>query len=435
MKKTLFLLVSLACMTTAFAQRTILHCGTLIDGVSDKPRQQMSVIIEGKKILEIKPGYITPGATDKVVDLKTQTVMPGWMDMHVHLEGETSKNAYLNRFTKNPADHAFESVRYAERTLLTGFTTVRDLGGSGVNIALRNAINNGLIVGPRVFTAGKSIATTGGHADPTNGFRADLMGDPGPEAGVANGPDECRKAVRQAYKNGADLIKITATGGVLSVAKDGSSPQFTDEELQAIVSTAKDYNMKVAAHAHGTEGIKRAIRAGVTSIEHGSKMDDEGMALAIKHGTWYVPTMTAGRSVADSAKVPGYYPAIVKPKAEAIGPMIQQTFAKAWKRGVKIAFGTDAGVYMHGLNWLEFTYMVEAGMPAMDAIKSATIKAAELLGMEDQLGSIQAGKIADFTAVNGDPLKDIQVMGQVSFVMKDGLIFKQGTSNLSTVSK
>ena len=290
MKKTLFLFISLACMSTAFAQKTILHCGTLIDGVSDKPRQQMSVIIEGKKILEVKAGYITPGAGDKVIDLKTQTVMPGWIDMHVHLESETSKTAYTDKFVLNPADVAFMSVRYAERTLMTGFTTVRDLGGNGVNIALRNAVNKGLIIGPRIFTAGKSIATTGGHADLTNGYRKDLMGNPGPESGVANGPDECRKAVRQAYKNGADLIKITATGGVLSVAKDGSSPQFTDEELQAIVSTAKDYNMKVAAHAHGTEGINRAIRAGVNSIEHGTKMDDEGMALAIKNGTWYVPT-------------------------------------------------------------------------------------------------------------------------------------------------
>ncbi len=275
----------------------------------------------------------------------------------------------------------------------TGFTTVRDLGGTGVNIALRNAINKGLIVGPRVFTAGKSIATTGGHADPTNGFSRALMGDPGPDAGVANGPEECRKAVRQAYKNGSDLIKITATGGVLSVAKDGSSPQFTDEELAAIVSTAKDYNFKSScARTYGTEGIKRAIRAGVNSIEHGTLMDDEPMALAIKHGTWYVPTITAGRSVADSAKIPGYYPDIVKPKAEAIGPQIQVTFGKAWKKGVKIAFGTDAGVYMHGRNWLEFVYMVEAGMPAMDAIKSATIKAAELLGMESQMGSVEAGK-------------------------------------------
>ncbi|MGN7719523.1 amidohydrolase family protein [Chitinophaga sp. 22620] len=433
MKKTLILLFSLCGALTASAQRTILHCGTLIDGVSDKPRQQVTVIIEGKKISAVQAGYTTPGPADKVIDLKSQTVMPGWMDMHVHLEGETNKNAYTEKFTQNPADLAYQSVRYAERTLMTGFTTVRDLGGTGVNIALRNAINKGLIVGPRVFTAGKSIATTGGHADPTNGFSRALMGDPGPDAGVANGPEECRKAVRQAYKNGSDLIKITATGGVLSVAKDGSSPQFTDEELAAIVSTAKDYNFKVAAHAHGTEGIKRAIRAGVNSIEHGTLMDDEAMALAIKHGTWYVPTITAGRSVADSAKIPGYYPDIVKPKAEAIGPQIQVTFGKAWKKGVKIAFGTDAGVYMHGRNWLEFVYMVEAGMPAMDAIKSATIKAAELLGMESQMGSVEAGKLADFTAVDGDPLKDIQVMGKVSFVMKDGLIFKQGTANLASV--
>ncbi len=434
MKSILTLFLALSCAGTALAQRTILHCGTLIDGVLDKPRMKMSVIITGNKITAIQSGYITPAAGDKVVDLKQQTVMPGWMDMHVHIESETSKTNYADRFVRNPADLAFLSVRYAHRTLMTGFTTVRDLGGTGVNIALRNAIAKGLITGPRIFTAGKSIATTGGHADPTNGYSRELMGDPGPEAGVANGPDECRKAVRQAYKFGSDLIKITATGGVLSVAKDGSSPQFTEEELAAIISTAKDYNMKVAAHAHGTEGIKRAIRAGVSSIEHGTLMDDEAMNLAIKHGTWYVPTITAGRSVADSAKIPGYYPDIVKPKAEAIGPQIQKTFAKAWKKGVKIAFGTDAGVYQHGLNWLEFVYMTEAGMPAMDAIKSATIKAAELLGEEARLGSVEVGKVADFTAVDGDPLKDIQAMGRVSFVMKDGLIFKQGTTNLSALN-
>lgn len=431
MKSILTLFLAIVCAGNTFAQRTILHCGTLIDGVLDKPRQNMSVIITGNKITAVQSGFTAPAPGDKVIDLKKQTVMPGWMDMHVHIESETSKSAYSDKFTQNPADLAFLSVRYAERTLMTGFTTVRDLGGTGVNIALRNAIAKGLITGPRIFTAGKSIATTGGHADPTNGYNRALMGDPGPEAGVANGPDECRKAVRQAYKFGADLIKITATGGVLSVAKDGSSPQFTDEELAAIISTAKDYNMKVAAHAHGTEGIKRAIRAGVNSIEHGTLMDDEAMALAIKHGTWYVPTITAGRSVADSAKIPGYYPEIVKPKAEAIGPQIQKTFAKAWKKGVKIAFGTDAGVYQHGRNWLEFVYMTDAGMPVMDAIKSATIKAAELLGEEARLGSVEPGKLADFTAVDGDPMKDIQAMGRVSFVMKDGLIFKQGTTNLS----
>lgn len=418
------------CTDAAVAQSTILHCGSLIDGIGNTPRRNVSVIITGNHITEVKEGFVNGTGADKVIDLKNKTVTPGWMDMHVHMESETNKNAYTEKYTFNPADYAFQSVVFAERTLMAGFTTVRDLGGTGVNISLRNAINKGLVKGPRVFTAGKSLATTGGHADPTNGYRRDLMGDPGPEAGVVNGTDDCRKAVRQAYKNGSDLIKITATGGVLSVAKDGSSPQFTDEELKAIVETAKDYGFRVAAHAHGAEGIKRAIRAGVSSIEHGTYMDDEGMALAKQHGTWYVPTIIAGRSVADSAKIPDYYPALVQPKALAIGPRIQGTFAKAYKSGVKIAFGTDAGVYMHGRNWLEFVYMVEAGMPAMEAIKAATIQAADLLGMKDSLGSITPGKLADIVAVDGDPLQDIQSMGKVSFVMKDGLIFKNTTANL-----
>ncbi len=421
------------CMSGAYAQSTILHCGTLIDGIGNSPRKNVSVIITGNQISDVKDGFVTGSGQDKVIDLRQQTVTPGWMDMHVHMESETNKNAYTEKFILNPADYAFQSVVFAERTLMAGFTTVRDLGGSGVNISLRNAINKGLITGPRVFTAGKAIATTGGHADPTNGYRRDLMGNPGPDEGVVNGPDDCRKAVRQAYKNGSDLIKITATGGVLSVAKDGSGPQFTEEELKAIVETAKDYGFRVAAHAHGAEGIKRAIRAGVSSIEHGTLMDDECMALAKQHGTWYVPTIIAGRSTADSAKIPGYYPPLVQPKALTIGPKLQATFAKAYKAGVKIAFGTDAGVYMHGKNWLEFTYMVEGGMPPMEVIKAATIQAADLLGMKDKLGSITPGKLADIVAVDGDPLQDIQVMSKVSFVMKDGLIFKHTTANLPSV--
>jgi len=225
------------------------------------------------------------------------------------------------------------------------------------------------------------------------------MGDPGPAMAVANGVDECRKAVRQRYKEGSDLIKITATGGVLSVAKDGSGAQFTEEEIKAIVSTAKDYGFAVAAHAHGAEGIKRAIRGGVSSIEHGTLMDDECIELFKKYGTWYVPTITAGRSVADSAKIPGYYPAIIVPKAISIGSQLQSTFAKAYKAGVRIAFGTDAGVYAHGKNWMEFVYMHEGGMPALDAIKCATMNAAELLGMSAQLGTIEKGKLADIIAV------------------------------------
>ena len=408
----------------SIAQKTYIHCGTLIDGVAAAPKSNMTIVVEGVKIVSVETGFKQGTSTDKIIDLKTKTVTPGWIDMHVHLEGETSKNQYLEEFTLNPADYAFKSVGFAETTLMTGFTSVRDLGGTGVNISLRNAINKRLIKGPRVFTAGKSIATTGGHADPTSGYRSDLMGNPGADQGVINGVEDARKAVRQRYKEGSDLIKITASGGLLSMAKDGSNPQFVAEELEAIVAIAKDYGFKVAAHSHGAEAMKRAIRAGVSSIEHGTYMDDEAIELFKKHGTYYVPTITAGKSVADSARMPGYYPDVVTPKALAVGPKIQATFAKAYKAGVKIAFGTDAAVFQHGKNWMEFGYMIEAGMPAMEAIKAATVNAADLLGMRDRLGSIEAGKLADIVAVDGDPLKDATVFGKVVFVMKDGVIYK-----------
>jgi imidazolonepropionase-like amidohydrolase len=348
--------------------------------------------------------------------------------MHVHMESETRKGAVVDRFTLNPADIAFQSVSYAYATLMAGFTTVRDLGGSGVNVSLRNAVNKQLVVGPRIYTAGKSIATTGGHADPTNAYRKDLMSDPGPYEGVINGPDEARKAVRQRYKDGSDLIKITATAGVLSQAKDASGAQFTDEELKAVIETAKDYGYRVAAHAHGAEGMKRAIRAGITSIEHGTFMDDETIALLKQHGTWYVPTITAGKATGDSARIPGYYSDIVTPKALSVGPRIQATFTKAYKAGVKIAFGTDAGVFAHGRNWKEFVYMVEGGMPALETIRCATLNAAELLGVTDILGVIEKGKLADIVAVDGDPTKDINVMEKVQFVMKDGVVYKNSAS-------
>lgn len=424
MRKIALLLLGLAISILSFSQKTYIWCGTLIDGVSDAPKKSMTIIVEGNKILAVESGYSKPGANDKSIDLKNRTVTPGWLDMHVHMEHETNPDRYIQTYTFNPADYAFQSVRYSEITLMTGFTTVRDLGGTGVNISLRNAINKGWIKGPRIYTAGKSIATTGGHADPTNGYRKDLQGDPGPKEGVINGAEEARKAVRQRYKDGSDLIKITATGGVLSVAKSGKNPQFFEDELEAIVQTANDYGFKVAVHAHGAEGMKRAIRAGVHSIEHGTFMDDEAIQLFLKHGTWYVPTITAGKAVGDSAKIPGYYPAIVVPKALETGPQIQKTFAKAYKAGVKIAFGTDAGVYQHGQNWREFGYMIEAGMSPMDAIKSATINAADLLGEKDKLGSIEAGKLADIVAMDGDPLKDSGAFGKVVFVMKDGVVYK-----------
>jgi len=419
------IVISLLLFQIAFAQKTILQCGQLIDPKSMTIQKEMSIIVEGNKIVDVQKGYVQAAdSNSKVIDLRNRTVMPGLIDMHVHLEDETNPNRYLQTFTMNPADYAFQSVVYAERTLMAGFTTVRDLGGSGVNISLRNAINKGLIKGPRIFTAGKIIASTGGHGDPTNGYREDLMGDPGPAMAVANGVDECRKAVRQRYKEGSDLIKITATGGVLSVAKDGSGPQFTEEEIKAIVQTAKDYGFAVAAHAHGAEGIKRAIRGGVTSIEHGTLMDDECIQLFKQYGTWWVPTLTAGRSVADSAKIPGYFPPIIVPKALSIGSQLQATFVKAYKAGIKIAFGTDAAVYAHGKNWMEFVYMTEGGMPPLEAIKCATVNAAELLGQSAQLGTIERGKLADVVAVDGDPTKDIRVMGKVKFVMKDGKVYK-----------
>jgi len=424
MKKILFAISVFFFALTVSAQKTYIWCGTLIDGISNTARTNMTIVVEKNMITAVENGFTKAGAADKTIDLKTKTVTPEWNDMHLHLEHGTNPGRNMETFTYNPADYAFQSVKFAEITLMTGFTTVRDLGGTGVNISLRNAINKGWIKGPRVYTAGKSIATTGGHADPTNGYRKDMMGDPGPAEGVANGPDECRQAVRQRYKDGSDLIKITATGGVLSVAKSASNPQFTEEEIKAIVETAKDYGFKVAVHAHGAEGMKRAIRAGVNSIEHGTYMDDEAIALFKQYGTWYVPTLTAGAAVADSAKKPGYYPELVTPKALEIGPKIKATFAKAYKEGVKIAFGTDAGVYKHGMNWLEFVKMIEAGMTPMDAIKSATINAADLLGEKDKLGSIEVGKWADIVAVDGDPLKDPQVFGKVVFVMKNGVVWK-----------
>lgn len=424
----LLVLLSLALSPiVSIAQKTILHCGRLIDVKTGQIQNEMSVTVEKNKITGVTKGYATGAATDRIIDLKNRTVMPGLMDMHVHLEMETGRNRQIERFTQNPADIAYKSVGYAETTLMSGFTTVRDLGGgtAGVNISLRNAIKNNLIKGPRIYSAGKSIATTGGHADPTNGHRKDLMGDPGPEEGVVNGPEDCMKAVRQRYKDGSDLIKITASGGVLSVAKSADNPQFTEAELKAVVETAKDYGFKVAAHAHGAEAMKRAIRAGVHSIEHGTYMDDEAIALFKKHGTYLVPTIIAGKSTADSAKIAGYYPEMVTAKALVVGLSIQNTFAKAYKSGVKIAFGTDAGVFPHGKNWLEFLYMTEVGMPVMEAIQSATMNGADLLGISDILGSIEAGKLADIIAVEGNPLVDVTNMGKVKFVMKDGVVYKQ----------
>ncbi|KKL01195.1 amidohydrolase family protein [Rheinheimera mesophila] len=426
MKLQLSLIASALLLAGTAQSATLIYAGKLITADSDKVLTQQTVVVENDKIIAVEPGYKTPAPADQVIDLKTHTLMPGLMDMHTHFSSQMGPGSYTEDFLLNEADVALRGATFAEKTLMAGFTTVRELGDTHhTSTALRKAIHAGYVKGPRIYTAGKSIATTGGHADPTNGVAYALMGDPGPKEGVINGPDDARKAVRQRYKEGADLIKITATGGVLSVAKSGSNPQFNSEELKAIVETAKDYGMTVAVHAHGKEGMDRAIEAGVDSIEHGTLMDKATMKLMKKHGTYYVPTISAGKWAAEKAAMPGFFPELVRPKALAIGPKIQQTFAEAYKEGVKIAFGTDSGVGAHGDNWREFVFMTEAGMPALQAIQSATIVSARLLKVDQELGSVTAGKIADLVAVPGDPLQDIQLMGKVSFVMKAGVVYKQ----------
>lgn len=426
--RTLVIITVLLLAFAGNAQQTdlYLHCGKIIDTQSGEILEQKTIVVSGNKIVSIRNGYTTPRRNrGQVIDLKNKTVMPGLIDFHVHIEGESNPQAYLQRYTLNEADVAFNAIGFAKTTLMAGFTTVRDLGGSGVNIALRNAIAAGKVDGPRIFTSGKALGTTGGHADPTNGNRRDLLGNPGPKEGVVNGIADARKAVRQRYKNGADLIKITATGGVLSIAKSGQNPQFTVEEIKAITQTAKDYGFHVAAHAHGDEGMQRAITGGVKTIEHGTLMSEETMELMKKHDAYLVPTITAGKAVTNNARKKGYFPAVIARKAAEIGPKIQATFGKAYKKGVNIAFGTDAGVFPHGQNGKEFGYMVEAGMPAMAAIQSATITNATILGMENQLGQLKADFLADIIAVNDDPTKNINTMENVVFVMKEGKIYKQ----------
>lgn len=426
MKKLLIFCFGILLSAGLQAQDLYIQAGKLVDTKSGKVLTEKTIIVSEERIKSVENGFVNPESEkDSVIDLRDKTVLPGLTDMHVHLESETNPQKYMERFINDPADAAFNSVGFAKTTLMAGFTTVRELGGSGVNIALRDAINQRKVPGPRIFTAGKSLATTGGHADPTNGMNSELTGNPGPKEGVVNGPEDAAKAVRQRYKNGADLIKITATGGVLSVAKSSSNPQFTEEEIRAIVKTANDYDFHVAAHAHGDEGMQRAIRAGVKTIEHGTKMSEETMDLMKEHDAYLVPTITAGKEVTQNAEIENYYPALVVPKAREIGPQIQGMFERAYKRGVGIAFGTDAGVFKHGENAREFVYMTEAGMPAMEAIQSATITAAKILKKEKEMGQIAEGFYADIIAVDEDPTENIETLKNVKFVMKEGKIYKK----------
>ena len=415
-------------MPAAWAQKTYLHCGRLLDVRAGRLLSQQTLVVEKGRVVTVQAGYATPGsAQDKVINLENRTVLPGLIDCHVHLESVPSRNSFRERFTLNPADVAYRAEANALVTLRAGFTTVRDCGGSGVNIALRKAVAQGLVPGPRIYTAGTAISSTGGHMDDTDGL-SDYMIEkinPGTAEGVANGPDQCRQAVREQFRRGVDLIKIASTGGVLDLSKDGSGAQYTEEEIRAIVQTARDLGLPVACHAHGAEGIKRAVRAGVTSIEHGSLLDAEAMQLMARSRTWYVPTIIAGKSVADTTRRhPDYFPPVVAVKALSIGSQLQATFGRAIKQGVRVAFGTDAGVYRHGQNALEFGYMTEAGMTPLDAIRAATLNAAELLGDPQNFGTLEAGKYADVVAVEGDPLQDVSVLTRPRFVMKEGVVYR-----------
>jgi imidazolonepropionase-like amidohydrolase len=403
---------------------TALHCGQLFDSIAGKMQGATTIVIEGGRIREVTPGSTTPAGA-REIDLSTETCLPGLIDTHVHLTEEYNKATYSNTFRWNIADYAVRSTVFARRTLMAGFTTVRNLADiANESVALRNAINEGVVVGPRIFTAGQAIGSTGGHADPTNGYRRDLAGDPGPDVGIINSADDAVKAVRQHYKQGDDVIKIMPSGGVMDEGTNGENPQMTLEEIKAVVDTAHDYGFVVAAHAHGAEAIRRAVLGGVDSIEHGTYLNAEDIKLMIEHGTWLVPTIIAGDYVMRQARIPGYYPPQVAAKALAIGPLIQATAGRAYKAHVKIAFGTDAGVYPHGENPHEFELMVDAGMPQSFVLQAATINAAQLLKRDKDLGSVTPGKFADVVAIDGNPLENISLMKKVSFVMKEGVVYK-----------
>lgn len=408
-------------------ETTILHCGTLLAVPGEQPMHEVSVTITNRRVESVQQGYIEPGNAE-IIDLSSMFVLPGLIDCHTHLTGQIlpAPERMRRKMQEGEAHAAIDGVSNAHKTLMAGFTTVRNVGSPGsVGLALRDRINQSVVPGPRMFVSGPPVSVTGGHGDPTNSLSPVLRPELGPQLVPADGPAEARKAVRARIREGVDLIKITATGGVLSPTAAGVDQQFFDDELESIVQAASMMGRKVAAHAHGVDGIKAALRAGVSSIEHGTYLDDEAIDLFVENGAYLVPTIHAGKFVEEKAEIPGYFPESIREKASAVGPLIQDSFARAYEGGVNIAFGTDVGVGEHGTNALEFVYMHEAGMPAMECIKSATVNAADLLGQSENLGTIEPNKYADLIAVEANPLDDISVLSNVVFVMKNGRVYKQ----------
>lgn len=406
--------------------KTYIHGGLIITKAGQNPIKNSTIIIEGDKIIDVVEGFIKPlNENDKIIDLRDKTIMAGMIDSHVHLLGELGANSRINAVTMEESDYAFTAMHNAKKTLNAGFTTVADLGADGSHaiFALRDQIAKGLIIGPRIIASGTALSATSGHGDIHN-YREDLLKIMVPET-ICDGADDCRRATRYQIKMGADIIKVTATGGVLSDTAAGLGQQLFDDELKAIADTAHSMGRKVTAHAHGKAGIDAALKAGFDSIEHGTYLDKETIELFKKSGAYLVPTVLAGATVAKIAQMPNppLSPAQVA-KAKEAGPKMLNMLKLARENGVKIAFGTDSGVSKHGDNAQELLLMVEAGFTPTEALKSATIDAADHLGLSKQIGTIEAGKFADIIAIDGDPTKDIKIMQNIKFVMKSGIVAK-----------
>jgi imidazolonepropionase-like amidohydrolase len=402
---------------------TCLQAGRLIAEPGRPALPNQTVRITDGRIAAIAPGFDAAGCT-RVIDLKTKTVLPGVIDSHVHITSEQSPMGRIDQVTKSPAARAFDGARFAERTVLAGVTTAADLGGDPeATLALRDAIAAGIVPGPRLLVAGAAITPKGGHGD-VNGFRAEVI-EALSRDNSCNGADDCRRATRAMIQRGVDLVKVTATGGVLSNTNAGLAQQLMDDELRAIVETATSMGRNVVAHAHGLGGINAALRAGVRSIEHGSYADPSSFKLFKEKGAYLVPTIIAGVFVAEEADRPGtWMPAPVRVKAREVGPLMLKMAGEARKAGVKVAFGTDTGVSPHGQNLRELELMVQAGFTPAEALRSATVVAAEHLGLSSETGRIAPGLAADVIAVAGDPLTDISTMRDVHFVMARGQVMK-----------